>query len=389
MQRLFLFFVSLVLLLSSCTKDNVPTPNNNDGDSTHTTPPPPTNVSVTVTTIAGKVDDQGDEDGNGAAARFWKPTKMVYDSRNNLLYIADGTVIRSMDAQNKVETYMPFGAISRWSEILDMSLAPGAGGSLYITTAEHDLLKIEPDGSSVKKTVLIDRIYGGNETGDLNSADQLDGTHGVATGKNGEIYFFNAFWNTMRRVTVSAWSPVEGSVEPFAGKPTTTRSGDAWDFSDGQGEAASFGGAVDDIASDGQGNIYVADYWNDELRMVVPSGNVTSLLQYMHGVGIDKDGPVGTAQANHVTQIAASQDGSLIFFGTLGAGGNTLPRLRVVKGKKEVLTLTKSGTAYGDGTGETAGLFTIGGLACTPDGKTVFVSEPGRKVIRKVVLQNL
>lgn len=373
-------FFATVIVLSSCT--------NKDVDDPDTPDKPVTNLSVTVTTIAGKLDDHGNgEDGQGTAARFWNPTKMIYDSRNNLLYVADGTVIRSIDAQNNVKTYMPLGVISRWSEILDLSLAPGVGGSLYIATAEHDLLKIEPDGTSVKKTVLADRIYGGNETGDLNSADHFDGTHGIATGTNGEIYFFNAFWNTMRRVTLSSLDPVQGIVEPFAGKSLTSRSGNAWPFADGQGEGATFGGVVDDIASDAQGTIYVADYWNDELRMVSPDGKVTSLLKYMHGIGIDEDGPVGTAQANHVTQVACSQNGLLVFFGTLGNGGNNLPRLRVVVNKKEVITLTKSGTTYGDGTGETAGLETIGGLAATPDGKTIFVSEPGKKVIRKVTIQ--
>jgi hypothetical protein len=40
---------------------------------------------------------------------------------------------------------------------------------------------------------------------------------------------------------------------------------------------------------------------------------------------------------------------------------------------------------YGDGTGSTAGLGQIGGIATTPNGRTIYLSEPGRKVIRKVV----
>src|SRR3954451_6098511 len=86
--------------------------------------------NVVVTTIAGKLDDRGNaQDGNGSNARFWNPTKMVYDSRNNMLYVADGTVIRSIDRQNNVKTYVPLGAIgSSYNEILDMDVAPGAAG---------------------------------------------------------------------------------------------------------------------------------------------------------------------------------------------------------------------------------------------------------------------
>jgi len=99
---------------------------------------------------------------------------MIYDSRNNILYIADGTAIRSMDAQNNVETYIPPGAIgSSYNEILDIDLAPGTGGSLYIITKENDLWKIEPNGSNGNAINIVNRIHGGNEVGALNSGDHL------------------------------------------------------------------------------------------------------------------------------------------------------------------------------------------------------------------------
>lgn len=385
------FFQFAVLLFtatigcSSCTKNNPQDSGNPDRPPT--TPAP---YKVTVSTVAGKRDVQGEADGNGLNASFWNPAKMAYDGRNNTLYIADGTVIRSMDAQNNVKTYMPSGFISRWSDILDMCIAPGSAGSLYITTSQFELLKIEPSGSSVKKTVLTNRTYGGNETGLLNQGDQLDGAHGVATGAHGEIYFFNAFWNTLRRIRLTSLSPAEGTVEAFAGKPTNSRSGDAWPFANGQGEAASFGSAVSDITSDAQGTVYVADEKNHELRMVTPGAAVSSLLYIPNPLyGKDVDGPVSTARANGVTQVSCSQDGSLVFFSTYGEGSwSNSPALRAVKGKKEVITLVGSHKGSdGDGPGESATFDTIGGIACTPDGKTIYVAEPYKKVIRKITLE--
>lgn len=382
LQTLSCLLVTALLLSASCSKSAA-----NGPDTTNTGSNVP-KVNLTVTTFAGKLNDKGNaEDGAGSNARFWNPTKMVYDYRNNTLYVADGTTIRSVDAAANVKTYLPLRSISNWDEILDIDLAPGAGGSLYFVSAEHNLWKVEPAGASIRLTNLADRTYGGNETGALNSTDHFDGTHGMATGANGEIYFFNSFWNTMRRITLTSLSPVRGTVSAFAGRPTASRSGNAWPFADGQGEAAAFGGSVPDIAADAQGNVYVADYWNDELRMVTSGGSVTSLLRYRNGLGVDKDGPVATAEANRLTQVACTPDGAAVFFGTNGSGGNNLPRLRMVKDKKEVITLTKSGVAYGDGSGDTAGIDTMGGIACTPDGKTVFVSEPGRKVIRKITIQ--
>jgi sugar lactone lactonase YvrE len=376
--KTFIQAATMMAIAVACTKPAVNNPLPGTGGTPET---PPDSMQAIVTTIAGKPGNKGNaEDGNGAAARFWNPTKMVYDNRNNTLYVADGTVIRSIDQQNNVKTYMPLGAISNFSEILDIDIAPGAaGGSLYFTTKENDLVRIEPAGDSYIKTKLADRIYAGNETGPLNSADHFDLANGVATGKNGEIYFFNTSWNTLHRI--------EGNtVYSFAGKATTTRGGNAWPFQDGQGESGAFGGRVPDIAADGNGNIYVADYNNDLVRMVSSDGVISSLFQYKNGFGIDKDGPVSVAEANRVTMVTASLDGTAVYFTTYGKGGNGLPVLRKVRPGKEVITVA-GGETYGDGSGAGAGFGTIGGLAVSADGKTIYVAEPGKKVIRKVVIQ--
>ena len=346
--------------------------------------------NVTVTTIAGKLDDPGNaQDGNGSNARFWNPTKMVYDSRNNMLYVADGTVIRSIDKLNNVKTYVPLGAIgSSYNEILDMDVAPGvAGGTLYLITKENDLWKITPSGTTGKATNIVNRIYGGNVVGTLNSGDHFDLPNGLATGANGEICFFNEPWNTMHRITLTGAKT--GTVSKFAGKPLTVRGGNGtpYPYLNGLGEAATFGSRVSDIAADTLGNIYVADLDNELVRKVTPAGNVTALFKYSNKIGSDLDGPVSTATSNNVSQVTAKKDGKMIFFTTYGNASNNLSALRIIRPNNDVTTLVGYGYSshYGDGTGKTAGLAQIGGIATTPNGRTIYISESGRKVIRKVV----
>ncbi len=386
-KRLLLFAFVVTTACSSCSKKDIMRPASGgppDGDSSSAA------FNVTVSTIAGKLDDRGNaEDGNGANARFWNPTKMVYDNRNNILYVADGTVIRSIDMQNNVKTYIPLGAIgSSYNEILDMDVAPGTGGTLYIVTKENDLWKIEPNGNVGKATNIVNRVYGGNAVGALNSGDHFDLPNGLATGANGQVYFFNEPWSTIHRITFT--SPSTGKVELFAGKALTERGGNGnpYPFRDGRGEEATFGSRVSDMAADGNGNIYVADLDNELVRKVASDGTVSSLFQYKNKIGVDIDGPVATAQSNNVTQVTSNQDGSYIFFTTFGNAANNLSALRLVRPGKDVTTLVGYGYSgnYGDGTGKTAGLGQIGGIASTPDGKTIYISEPGRKVIRKVVL---
>jgi hypothetical protein len=387
LSRVLLIHLTVVVFITSCRKsvDKNDMPGDTVGNVPDTTVP----FHVTVATIAGKRGDHGNaEDGNGAGARLWNPGKMVYDKRNNLLYVADGTAIRTIDQQNNVKTYLPAGALSNFNDIEDIDIAPGAAGSLYFTAKENDLIRIEPAGNTFRLTKLIDRTYGGNATGPLNSADHLDLPYGIATGKNGEIYFLNSAWATIRRITFTGTG---GLVEPFAGRPLPIRSNadgrDPWPYQDGQGESATFSTSITDIAADGSGNIYVADYRNDLVRKITPAGLVTSLFPYKSGYRIPKDGPIDVAQADYVSHVCTSYDGSLVFFTDYNGGGNNLPALRVVRPGKDVTTLVGSISTYKDGPGNDAGLATIGGIAATPDGKTVYVSEPGQKVIRKVTIQ--
>jgi sugar lactone lactonase YvrE len=379
------FVLAVLLFTTACSKNADTLPNINSHQTNSLTEKI---YNVKVTTIAGKFGIQGDADGSGSTARFWNPTKMVYDNRNDKLYVADGTVIRSIDKQNNVKTYLPFGKIGNYAEILDIDVtADSIGGSLYFTTKENDLYKIEPKGTSYKLTTVINRIYGGNEIGKLNTKDHFDLPHGLATGRNGSVYFFNTTWYTMHHIVFTSTAPFAGTVITFVGKPAATRGGNVWPFADGTGETATFGYGVTDMCADGKGTLYVADFRNDLVRKVTPDGVVKSLFQYEYGLGIDVDGPVSTAQANRVDQMPAKKDGTSIFFTTFGKGGFNPPALRVVRPGIDVSTLVGTSTTYGDGDGNTAAFGEIGGIATTADGKTIYVSEVGNKVIRKVTIQ--
>lgn len=384
---LLVFILALTFL--SCTKQ-ASSNSNNGGDTGDDGDPGTNNLTVNVTTVAGKANDKGNaEDGNGGNARFWSPGKMIYDNRNSILYIADGSVIRCMDEQLNVSTYLPLNAIGNsYDEILDICLAPGSGGSLYITTKANELWRIVPNGTHGKPVNLASRDYAGNETGVLNTCDHFDRAVGLATGANGEIYFFNQSYNTLHRITLT--SATAGIVEPFAGRSFTQPGGDGqpYPFADGAGDAATFNSRVQDITSDAAGNIYVADFDNNIIRKVTPAGEVTSLFPFKGFVGLDVDGLISSARSNNVIQITCTPGGDNIYFASFGnAAGNTFG-LRLLRQGKDVTTLVgHRNNNYGDGDGQTAGLAEIGGLAVTPDGKTIYLSEPGMKVIRKVTIQ--
>src|SRR3954471_11739920 len=150
-SKLFLFFAVSTIVCTSCNKEKFTETtivSENRADNATTTLASTSNV--VVKTISGKLDDRGNaQDGNGSNARFWNPTKMVYDSRNNMLYVADGSAVRSIDAQNNVSTYVPLNTVGNsFVDILDIDVAPGTGGTLYLTTDNNELWKIEPVGGT-------------------------------------------------------------------------------------------------------------------------------------------------------------------------------------------------------------------------------------------------
>ena len=353
-----MLFTSLFFLSASCQKAS-PSSSSDPGDPGGPTPPP-TALTVTVTTIG---------------ANFSHPYKCCYDPRNKQLYVADQNQIKVIDEHNNVTTLMGQGVLNGWDEIFDIDLAPGAAGSLYFTTKYNTLYKI--DGGTNELVALTSGE--GNGDGPLNTNDHLQGAYGVAPGLNGDIALYNTYWTALKRISPS------GTVQAWAGKPTDRALDGSWPFSDGQGTAATFSSHVYDICSDGHGNIYLPDRDNALIRMISPTGMVSSIAPY-----VDADGNylIAKIKADGVGAVAANQDGSYIYFTCpIGSFGNSAPLIRLYRPGKGVVSVAGFHDGNADGSGKDAALGSITGLAVSPDGKTLYVSEEYNKTVRKITVE--
>lgn len=87
---------------------------------------------------------------------------------------------------------------------------------------------------------------------------------GVAVDGAGNVYVADESNETIRKITPA------GIVTTLAGSPGQMGS------TDSTGSAARFSGPSG-VAVDGSGNVYVADYGNDTIRMITAGGVVTTL----------------------------------------------------------------------------------------------------------------
>jgi hypothetical protein len=203
------------------------------------------NQPTVVTTFAGS-GTIGAADGVGTLAQFNNPYGVAVDSSGSV-YVAD-------HGNNKIRFITPSGTVTTLAGSSTIGAADGVG-----TFAE---------------------FY--NPTG-------------IAVDSSGNVYVADALNNNIRFITPS------GFVTTLAGSGTASAA-------DGVGTFAQFSYPYG-VAVDSSGNVYVPDYYNNEIRFITPSGNVTTLAG--SGISGAADGVGTLAQFNLPFGVAVDSSGNV------------------------------------------------------------------------------
>ena len=184
---------------------------------------------------------------------------------------------------------------------------------------------------------------------------------GVAVAKDGTIYVADAGEsNRIRKI-----SP-DGNV--------TTLAGGREGFSDGVGPAASFN-TPSALALGPDGNLFVADTGNNRIRKITPEGQVSTVAG--DGTAGYVDGPVGKAQFNCPIGLAVSEGGDIYVADTY----NDVIRMITTEG--QVTTIAGAGTpGYADGDQKAALFDTPSGIVIANN--TLIVADTGNDLLRRV-----
>jgi len=334
-----------------------------------------------VATVAGSPGDFGTADGIGSAARFNNPRSVAVDSAGNI-YVADQTnaTIRKITAAGVVTTLAGAagvsgfldgtGAAARFGKTTfggPLGVACDGAGNVYVAdTVNDEIRKITP-------AAVVSTLAG--SPGGFGSVDgpaivsRFSSPQGVATDSSGNVYVGDTFNHTIRKITPA------GAVTTLAGSPGLNGS------TDGAGSAARFDRPAG-LAADSSGNLYVADYNNSTIRKITPAGVVTTFAGSA-GKRALVDGTGSDARFSLPWGVAT--DGA----GNVYVADYSNCSIRKITPAASVTTLAgRHEIGSEDGTGSAAGFNFPAGLAIDSAG-TLYVADSGNHTIRKVTSEGV
>jgi sugar lactone lactonase YvrE len=221
------------------------------------------------------------------------------------------------------------------------------------------------DGNRIRRITPAGNVdtIAGQEEGFADGAapqSRFNTPSGLAIDPSGNIIIADTSNNRIRKIDA------RGRVSTLAG------SGEAG-LEDGPANEAQFDGPLG-VAVDGEGNVYVADTYNDAIRRISADGAVKTIAG---GVAGYLDGPAVDALFDTPAGVAVDDEGNIFVADT----GNDA--IRKITPRGDVLTFAGGGPGREDGQGAQAGFDRPLGIVATHDG-FLFVTEEGTGRIRRI-----
>ena len=292
-----------------------------------------------VTTLAGS-GTQNYSDGSGDLASFSHPGSIASDSSGNI-YVADtdNNVIRKITSAGVVTTFAGNG---NWEHDrvegfrTDVGFAHprvivfNSSGELFVfENGRHRISKIDNSGNVTRVIGDYNGSGWGDNDGD-NTQAQFSDIRGMAFDSSGNLFVTDGHnGGKIKKITFAPGSG-EATSTTFAGTGN-------WGENDGPGNEAEFRNPAG-LVIDGSDNIYVADQHNHKIRLVTPSGDVSTYAG--NGWG-DQNGSLLTARFQQPFGLTTDASGDIFIAEN---DGNKIRKIDISEGS--VSTVAGNGS-YG------------------------------------------
>lgn len=331
----------------------------------------------TVTTLAGRAGVCGETDGWYTNATFCDPEGVALDVSSGMVLVSGGFsnnvrivftgMVRTIAGGQSGSEGNADGSATAASFNRPHGAA-FAGNVLYLADSGNCRIRAVtvslPGEAIVVRTIAGGAINGYNDG--KGTAATFNQPQGVAVTATGTLYVADTGNNRVRAI-----SP-DGTVTTLAGNGSAS-------FADGSALSSSFNQPINVAVDEARGIVYLSDAGNYRLR-AVHNGLVTTVA----GTGATtlpvSDG-VGTSVVVWPKGLSVTNDGSLVF-----GCHNTV---RVLSRSGLVTTLAGSGKdGSADGFALNATFLNPMGIAASPTGSVVYVSDSWNSNIRAIYSKN-
>ena len=328
-----------------------------------------------VTTLAGSAGNIGSADGPGNSARFYMPYGVVVDLAGNV-YVTDtfNNTVRKVTAGGVVSTLAGLAGASGSADGTgsnarfngpDGAAAVDTAGNLYLADYNNNTIrKITPAGAV---TTLAGLAGSSGANDGFGSVARFYNPSGLAVDSAGDVFIADTENDTIREGLLPIIPPPITTFAGLAGSSGST---------DGTGSNARFNQPTS-VALDIAGNVYVADYYNATVRMINPSGTVTTLAGQAGTVG-SANGSGSAARFYNPSGVTVDNSYNVY----VADQGNYTIR-KITGGVVSTLAGLAGSAGSADGTGSAARFYYPAAVAVDGAGN-VYVADGGNSTIRKI-----
>lgn len=344
------------------------------------TGPTLTAPTYTITTIAGTGTPGYAGDGGPAnQAQLYLPFAAVFTGGS--LYIADqvNSVVRivtsgniSTLAGNGTEGYLGDGGAANQAELFDPTgIVVDSKGNVYVSDTRNQVVRMITTAGIIS-TFAGNNSEGAGISGDTGTAvtAQLDYPGGLALDASNNLYIADSANNKIRIVSSASGN----EINTFAGNLFGDYAGDGGPAIDAELNNP------EGVAVDGAGNVYIADTSNNRIRMVTPDGNIHTVA----GNGIaghsGDGGQALDAELDSPEGVAVDAAGNIYIADTFNQ------RIRMVLTNGKIFTIAGgAGAGYtGDGGAALRATFTFPSDVFVDAQGNLYVTDSGNYVIREM-----